>query len=78
MLDLSKGVKAAVEAFGTQTALADALGIERSAVSQWKQIPHKRVLDIEAKSDGRVTRQQLRPDLYPPEADAAKPKRRAA
>lgn len=77
MHDLATGVKAAIKAFGTQTALADALGIERSAVSQWKHIPHKRVLEIEKMSSGQVTRHELRPDLYPDDRAPAK-KRRAA
>lgn len=72
MLDLSLGVAAAIKPFKTKTALAAALGIERSAVSQWKQVPHKKVLLIEEKSRGAVTREEMRPDLYPPK------KRRAA
>lgn len=68
MPDLTKGVRAAVKAFTTQTALAEALGIERSAVSQWRQVPSKRVLEIETKSGGKVSRHDMRPDLYPREA----------
>ena len=68
MPDLTRGVKAAVKAFGTRAALAEALGIQRTAPYQWKQVPSKRVLEIEAKSGGAVTRHEMRPDLYPREA----------
>lgn len=76
MLDLSKGVRAAIKPFITQTALADALGIERSAVSQWKRVPAERVLTIEEKSQGAVTRHEMRPDLYP--IEPARKRARAA
>jgi DNA-binding transcriptional regulator YdaS (Cro superfamily) len=66
MLDLSQGVKAAIKSFGTQTALADALGIERSAISQWKQVPATRVLEIEEKTGGTVSRHEMRPDVFGP------------
>lgn len=68
MHDLSLGVTAAVQFFKTQTALAKALGIERSAISQWTRVPVERVLEIERQTDGAVTRSQMRPDVYPPEA----------
>lgn len=76
MPDLTKGVRAAIKAFGTQTALAVALKIERSAVSQWKRVPvnpKNRVLEIEKVSKGAVTRYEMRPDIYgqSPQQDAA-------
>lgn len=64
MHDLSLGVKAAIAHFGTQTALAATLGIERSAVSQWKQIPATRVLEIEELTG--ISRHVLRPDVFGP------------
>jgi DNA-binding transcriptional regulator YdaS (Cro superfamily) len=77
MHDLAQGVKAAVEAFVTQTALAAALGIERSAISQWKKVPvgprWNRVFEIERLTKGRVDRHVMRPDLFGP----APKKRRA-
>ncbi len=65
-MDLSEGVRAAIKPFGTQTALAAVLGIERSAVSQWKRVPVERVLVIEEKSEGKVTRHDMRPDIFGP------------
>lgn len=64
MHDLSEGVKTAVEAFGTRMALAKALGIERSAISQWEAVPPRRAMEIEALTGGRVKAKTLRPDLY--------------
>jgi DNA-binding transcriptional regulator YdaS (Cro superfamily) len=43
--------------------LADALGISRTALYQWKRIPAERVLAIEVHTG--VPRHELRPDLYP-------------
>ena len=75
---LALGVKAAVAAFKTQTALAAALGIERSAISQWKRVPvtpkHNRVFEIERLSNGAVSRHEMRPDIFGP----APKKRRTA
>jgi DNA-binding transcriptional regulator YdaS (Cro superfamily) len=44
-------------------AIADELGITRQAISQWDEVPHNRVLAIERFTG--VSRQVLRPDLYP-------------
>lgn len=56
----------AVEAAGGVTRLAEALGIGRSAVSQWPRVPVERVLAVEAATG--VPRHELRPDIYPPPA----------
>lgn len=64
MHDLSIGVKVAVEAFRTRMALAKALGIERSAISQWDKVPPRRAMEIEALTGGRIKAKTLRPDLY--------------
>lgn len=52
--------------------LSETLGISRAAIYQWKKVPADRVLAVEAAVDRacadveRITREQLRPDLYPP------------
>ncbi|WP_354218737.1 YdaS family helix-turn-helix protein [Bradyrhizobium sp. JR7.2] len=53
------------------TGLSRALNgeITPQAVSQWKQVPAERVLDVE-KATG-VSRHRLRPDLYPAEPERA-------
>jgi DNA-binding transcriptional regulator YdaS (Cro superfamily) len=56
------GVIAAIEAAGGINALARALGIDAAAVSRWRQIPSKRVIQIEHILG--VRREVLRPDLY--------------
>lgn len=62
----SPGVRAALEAAKTATAIADGLGISRAAVSQWVEIPAERVIQVERLTG--VHRSVLRPDLYPQEA----------
>lgn len=42
--------------------LAAKLNIQRQAIYQWPEIPHKRLLDVE-KITG-VSRAELRPDLF--------------
>lgn len=48
---------------GGRTALAKKLGISPQAISQWKEIPVLRVLEIERITG--VSRHDLRPDVYP-------------
>lgn len=58
----------AVSAYGSQQALADALGISRSAVAMWsreKPIPQEHALRL---------RYELKPDVFGP----AKPKSKKA
>lgn len=50
--------------FRTITDLAKALGISTPSIVQWKKIPAERAVQIEQVSGGRVTRRELRPDLY--------------
>jgi DNA-binding transcriptional regulator YdaS (Cro superfamily) len=64
MHDLSSGVTAAIQHFKTRMALAKALGVNRTAISQWTRIPVMRVLKIERLTG--IPRHELRPDIYPP------------
>lgn len=52
----------------TQQALADALGVTQGLVSQWingvTPITGEQAVKIEEKTQGQVTREELRPDLY--------------
>ena len=57
------GLKLAIDAAGGIGALARGLGIRQPSVSSWLKIPADRVLAIEALTG--VSREQLRPDLYP-------------
>ena len=58
--------KARQAAGGRYADLARLLGITPAAVSQWVRVPYRRALQIEARTAGRVTREELRPDLFGP------------
>lgn len=60
----------AIEIVGGPAALARAIGVSPQAISQWKRAPIRRVLDIEKATGAKVTRSELRPDIYPA-SDAA-------
>lgn len=59
-------LREAIEGYGGNAALAEALGISRPAVAQWETCPALRVLQVEALTG--VSRHLLRPDLYPRES----------
>jgi DNA-binding transcriptional regulator YdaS (Cro superfamily) len=58
--------KARQAAGGRNADLARLLDISPSAISQWVRVPYRRALQIEARTAGRVTREELRPDLFGP------------
>ena len=70
-----KALQRAIEHLGTQAELARCLKVSDMAVSQWKKrgVPPERCRDIEAATDGTVTRYELRPDIF-----GDPPRRRAA
>jgi transcriptional regulator with XRE-family HTH domain len=51
-----------------KTALARRLGVTRSAINQWEEVPPRHVLELESLSG--VPRYEMRPDIYgaPPSA----------
>ena len=55
--------------FGTQGAVARAVGVTPQAVSEMvrkgREVPAKWCLPIEEATGGKITRHDLRPDLYP-------------
>ena len=61
----------ALEAMGSQAALASLCGVTQPAVWKWvkngKALPAEYVLKVEASTG--ISRHDLRPDLYPREAD---------
>lgn len=45
--------------------------ITAQAICDWKRCPPLRVLQVERAARGAITRHELRPDLYPPQEQAA-------
>lgn len=64
-----QGLARAVGRAGGVGALARALGISQPSVSGWTRVPSDRVLAVERVTG--IRRSELRPDLYPPEAESA-------
>lgn len=62
-------IKRAVEILGSQSALAQACGVKQGHVWNWlnrdKVIRLENALLIERATNGAVTKEQLRPDLFP-------------
>ena len=59
---------AAIEFFGTQTAVAEALGIGQSSVAEWEEeIPALRQIQLERASRGKL---KADPSCYNPKAEA--------
>lgn len=59
----------AIEFFGSQQAMADALTIKSPSISGWRQagrVPAERCAAIEQLTNGAVTRHDLRPDVFGP------------
>lgn len=59
---------------GSQTALAEGLGVSQTLVWKWlhgkAKVTPEHVIPLEKISNGEVSRSQLRPDLYPVEVSA--------
>lgn len=68
MMSEQQALQRAVEATGGPAAMAKALGITTSAVSQWRVAPPRRVLEIEKACGGVVSRHELCPKWYPRDA----------
>lgn len=66
----------AIELCGV-SGLAKACGVSPQAVHKWRVngVPPERVLAIEGATLGRVTRHELRSDLYPEPSDEAHSRR---
>lgn len=58
----------ALKNHGGVNALAEAIGVSHQAISQWREVPPKRVLAVEAAWG--VSRHVIRPDVYGPELSA--------
>ena len=69
---MQMALREAINAAGGQNAAAKKLNTTQSTVWGWihqqRKVPAERVVDLERACEGRVTRHQLRPDLYDTEA----------
>ena len=54
-----------VKLVGSKAKVAEIADVTPQAVAQWTRIPTARVLLIEKALDGDITRQEMRPDIYP-------------
>jgi DNA-binding transcriptional regulator YdaS (Cro superfamily) len=57
-------VARALRQFGGPTELAKTVGITRGAIRFWTRVPAEYVLRLERASGGKLTRYEMRPDLY--------------
>ena len=60
-----EALERAITEAGGVAALARAINVTSQAISQWDRVPAERVIAVEAASGGRVSRHELRADLYP-------------
>ena len=65
-----KLLKQIITSAGGYTGLATSLGIHRTAVHQWRQIPATRCIEIETLTDEKFTRYHMRPDVFGDPTDA--------
>ena len=70
MTDRKEALKRAITKAGGLAGIADPLGISMQAVSQWDEVPPLRVIAVERITG--VSRYELRPDLYPREAEGVR------
>jgi DNA-binding transcriptional regulator YdaS (Cro superfamily) len=65
MSDRDEALQRAINELGGVKQLAEAIGVSGPAISQWGRVPSERVIAVERATGGKVSRQELRPDLYP-------------
>lgn len=69
----------AIQSVGSQAELARRIGKTQAHIWNWlnrdKQVPAEAVIPIESATEGKVSRHDLRPDIFGP---APKPARRVA
>lgn len=65
----AEALRKAINICGSEAELARRVGVTGQAVNQWDVAPHRRAIEIEKATGGQVSRHDLCPDLYPPEAN---------
>src|SRR5579871_218525 len=66
-----EALERAITLAGGVAALARAINVTSQAISQWDRVPAERAIAVEGATAGKVTRHELRPDLYPVEGGTA-------
>lgn len=66
-------IKIILKQAGGVVAVAKKFGLSRGAVSQWDEVPAKRVLAVSAETGWHLTPHQIRPDIYPNPTDGLPP-----
>jgi DNA-binding transcriptional regulator YdaS (Cro superfamily) len=56
---MDKTLERTIKHFGSQSAVARALGLTYQAVQHWETIPTKWALEIEKKTDGKITAREV-------------------
>src|ERR1041385_5555835 len=59
---MDKGLRLAIEAMGSSTALASALKLNRGTVHHWERVPYSQLLAVERVTG--VDRSILRPEMF--------------
>jgi DNA-binding transcriptional regulator YdaS (Cro superfamily) len=72
MMTSKQAKDAAVEAAGGLSAVARAFTISPQAVWKWDAVPADRVVALEALCGGKVSRYDMRPDIFGPAPAPAK------
>ena len=64
---MCKAVQTAIDCYGSQVAMAAALGVKQPTISEWlrgcRRVPAERCLQIEGGTGGKVRCEDLRPDI---------------
>jgi hypothetical protein len=59
---MDKGLRLAIEAMGSSTALANALKLHRGTVHHWERVPYSQLLAVERVTG--IDRSILRPEMF--------------
>lgn len=68
---MTNPVRRAADIAGGVSRLARSMNIARTSVYEWiakGRVPAERAIPVERLTDGKVTRSELCPDIYPEEA----------
>lgn len=62
--EMAHELERAINEVGSAAELSRMLGIKPSAICPWERCPAEHVMEVEYRTEGKVTRYQLRPDIY--------------